>query len=110
MKASAAICSAIVCASSVAGPMSPIARVAAQKTPTSAAIVAPIGRPSFHKPAISRGARTQGRAKSFRRRKRGSISEKTTSNASMSVCDSVVARPEPTMPKAGRPNLPKMSA
>ena len=110
MKAIDAICSAIVCASSVAGPRSPIASVAAANTPTSAAMVAPIGSPSRHSAANSCAENRQGRENRSRRRMRGSISENATSRASISVCDSVVARPEPAMPRAGMPRLPKISA
>ena len=110
MKAREAICSAMVCASSVALPISPITRVEAAKTPTSAATIVPIGRPSRHSAASSRRAGRQGRAKRRRRRMRGSISEKATRSANISVCDSVVASPEPKMPSAGMPNLPKISA
>ena len=41
---------------------------------------------------------------------RGSISEAATRIANISVCDSVVASPEPKRPSAGMPNLPKISA
>ena len=85
-------------------------RVAAEKTPTSATIVAPIGRPSRQSATNSRRAGSQGRANSLRRRMRGSISEAATRIANISVCDSVVASPEPMMPSAGMPNLPKTSA
>ena len=110
MKASPAICSAIVCPSSAAGPMSPMTRVAAEKTPTSAMIVPPIGKPSCQRAANSRHAGSHGRMKSRMRRIRGSISDAAIRRASISVCDSVVANPEPMMPKAGVPSLPKMSA
>ena len=62
MKASEAICNAIVCASIAVWLMRPIARVAAAKTPTSATIITPIGRPSRHRAANSArsGAPRQG--------------------------------------------------
>ena len=110
MKAREPICSATVWASSVAGPISPMTSVAAQKTPTSAAIIAPIGRPSRQSAASSPQSGRQGGENRRRRRIRGSITEYAMRSANISVCDSVVAKPEPMIPSAGMPNLPKMRA
>src|SRR5271157_2411243 len=94
MKASEATCSAIVCASIAIVLMRPIAKVAAANTPTSATIIAPIGRPSRQSAASSPPARRHGKAKSLSGRMRGSIREAATRRANISVCDRVVARPE----------------
>ena len=110
MKASEAICSAIVCASIAVAPNSPMTSVAEANTPTSATIIAPIGRPSRQSAASSVPARRQGSAKSLSARMRGSISDAASRRAHISVCDSVVAKPEPMIPSAGMPSLPKISA
>ena len=70
MKASEAICSAIVCASSAARSIRPIAKVDEENTPTSATIIAPIGRPSRHSAMNSPAAGRQGSANSRKRRRR----------------------------------------